>query len=96
MPDEVPEMKETTTRLRTTVCEQYRPLSIAAGSDAHDFKDQEEKSSRQGTHRTARVRPRRSKCDPSGLSRYLETRHQFCNLGRPKNVPVPKRDRKKA
>lgn len=44
--------------------------------------------------RTAQVRPGSSKCDLSGPSRYLEIRHQHCDLGRPKNVLVLKRDRK--
>lgn len=32
-------MKETTTRLRTTVCGQYRSLSTVVRNDAHDCKD---------------------------------------------------------
>lgn len=43
---------------------------------------------------TAQVRPSSSTCDLSGLSRYLEIRHQHCDLGSPKNVLVLKRDRK--
>lgn len=43
---------------------------------------------------TALVRPSSSTCDLSGLSRYLEIRHQHCDLGSPKNVLVLKRDRK--
>lgn len=39
-------------------------------------------------------RPSSRKCDLSGLSRYLEIRHQHCDLGRPKNVLGLKRDRK--
>lgn len=39
-------------------------------------------------------RPISRKCDLSGLSRYLEIRHQHCDLGRPKNVMALKRDRK--
>lgn len=38
----------------------------------------------------------KQQCDLSGLSRYLETRHQCCDLGRPNNVPVPKRDEEEA
>lgn len=44
--------------------------------------------------RTAQVRVSSSKCDFSGLSRYSEIRHQHCELGRPENVLVLKRDRK--
>lgn len=63
---------------------------------AQDWEGGEEKcsSSREGSHRTAQLRPSSSKGDLSGLARYLEIRHQHCHLGRPKNVLALKRDRK--
>lgn len=87
-------MKETISRLEPSLWTAPTPQHRGQKA-AQDWEGREEKrsSSRGGSHSTARVRPSSGKCDLSGPSRYLEIRHQRCDLGRPKNVLVLKRDR---